>query len=117
MNPTWQILIGVAIAYAPMAAVLVFLLWRDGAFSPSPQDQPDIFTTPARKSYCRLASEIRDYALHLNDPLQNQHELGQRINFIRSCRLVMTTVGFDVGVHQWAGRIIDDDDKGPPQPL
>jgi len=24
----------------------------------------------------------------------------------------MTTIGFDVGAHPWAGRIIDDDDNG-----
>ena len=53
-----------------------------------------------RNSYCRLASEIRDRASHINDPLINQYELAQRIKFIRACRLVMTTASVGRAYHR-----------------
>jgi hypothetical protein len=116
---TWQsIAAAVLLVYSPTILFLLFIIWRDGAFSrslPRPE-HPEILTT-ARKPYCRLASEIRDYASHLNDPLKNQSELASRIQFIRACRLVMTTVGFEVSAHSWAGRVIaDDDDNGSEAP-
>jgi hypothetical protein len=80
---TWQsIAAAVLLVYSPTILFLLFIIWRDGAFSrssPRPE-HPEILTT-ARKSYCRLASEIRDYASHLNDPLKNQSELASRIQF------------------------------------
>ena len=115
---TWQfIAVAVLLLYSPAILFLLFIIWRDGAFSrssPRPE-HPEILTT-ARKSYCRLASEIRDRASHLNDPLKNQSELASRIQFIRSCRFVMTTVGFEVSAHSWAGRVIDDEDNGSEAP-
>jgi hypothetical protein len=112
----WQfIAVAVLLLYSPAILFLLFIIWRNGTFSPSlRRERPEILTTDC-KSYCRLASEIRDRASHINDPLQNQSELAQRIKFIRSCKLVMTAVGFEVSAHSWAGRIIDDDDgEAPP---
>jgi hypothetical protein len=110
---TWQfIAVAVLLLYSPAILFLLFIIWRNGTLR---RERPEILTTN-RKSYCRLASEIRDRASHLNDPLKNQSELASRIQFIRSCRLVMTTVGFEVSAHSWAGRIIDDDDNGSEAP-
>jgi hypothetical protein len=119
MVTTWQaILVGVAIAYAPMAVILVFIVWRDGAFSRSSprREQPEIFTRD-RVPYARLASEIRNAAEHVNDtPLVNQTELAQRIQFLNSCKFALVQVGFDIGPLPWAGRVIadDDDNEAPP---
>ena len=114
---TWQfIAVAVLLLYSPAILFLLFIIWRGGTFSPSlRRERPEILATD-RKSYCRLASEIRDRASHLNDPLKNQSELASRIQFIRSCRFVMTTVGFEVSAHSWAGRVIDDEDYGSEAP-
>jgi hypothetical protein len=114
---TWQfIAVAVLLLYSPAILFLLFIVWRGGTFSPSMRrGRPEILTKD-RKSYCRLASEIRDRASHLNDPLKNQSELASRIQFIRSCRFVMTTVGFEVSAHSWAGRVIDDEDNGSEAP-
>ncbi len=122
---TWQfIAVAVLLLYSPAILFLLFIIWRGGTFSPSlrrtfspslRRGRPEILTKD-RKSYCRLASEIRDRASHLNDPLKNQSELASRIQFIRSCRFVMTTVGFEVSAHSWAGRVIDDEDNGSEAP-
>ena len=118
MTTTWQaILIGIALAYAPLAAILVFILRRDGAFSRfSPRRyKPEILTSD-RVPYSRLASEVRNAAEHVNDtPLINQTELAQRIQFLNSCKFALVQVGFDIGPLPWAGRIIaDDDNEAPP---
>jgi hypothetical protein len=114
---TWQfIAVAVLLLYSPAILFLLFIVWRGGTFGPSlRRGRLEILTTD-RKSYCRLASEIRDRASHLNDPLKNQSELASRIQFIRSCRFVMTTVGFEVSAHLWAGRVIDDGDNGSEAP-
>ena len=114
---TWQfIAAAVLLLYSPAILFLLFIIWRGGTFSPSlRRKRPEILATD-RKSYCWLASAIRDRASHLNDPLKNQSELSSRIQFIRSCRFVMTTVGFEVSAHSWAGRVIDDEDNGSEAP-
>jgi hypothetical protein len=115
MNPTWQILIGVAIAYAPMAVILVFIQWRDGAFSSfSPRRYKPEILIRDHVPYSRLASEVRNAAEHVNDPLRNQHELSEWLALIQSCRCVLVAVNFDVGAHPGAGRIIEDDDNETP---
>jgi len=67
----WQfIAVAVLLLYSPAILFLLFIIWRNGTFSPSlRRERPEILTTD-RKSYCRLASEIRDRASHINDPLQ-----------------------------------------------
>jgi hypothetical protein len=112
MVTTWQaILFGVALAYSLAVIFIAFILWRDGMFySSPPRDQPEIFTRD-RVPYSRLAGEIRDCASRINDPLANQTELAQRIQFLNSCKFALVQVGFDIGPHPWAGRIIDDDDN------
>jgi hypothetical protein len=112
MVTTWQaILVGVALAYAPLVAILVFILRRDGAFSPfSPRRYKPEIVTSDRVPYSRLASEVRNAAEHVNDPLRNQHELSERLALIQSCRCVLVAVNFDVGAHPGAGRIVEDDD-------
>jgi hypothetical protein len=114
---TWQfIAAAVLLLYSPAILFLLFIIWRGGTFSPSLRRERSKILATDRKSYCRLASEIRDRALHLNDPLKNQSELVSRIQFIRSCRFVMTTVGFEVSAHSWAGRVIDDEGDGSEAP-
>ena len=114
---TWQfIAVAVLLLYSPAISFLLFIIWRNGTFRPSLRRERSEILATDRKSYCRLASEIRDRASHLNDPLKNQNELASRIQFIRSCRFVMTTVGFEVSAHSWAGRVIDDEDNGSEAP-
>jgi hypothetical protein len=116
---TWQfIAVAVLLLYSPTILFLVFIVWRDGTFSPfSPRwYKPEIFKSD-RVPYSRLASEIRNAAEHINGPLRNHSEIAERLALIQSCKLVMTTVGFEVGVHPWAGRVIaDDDDNGSEAP-
>jgi hypothetical protein len=116
--PTWQsIAAAVLLVYSPTILFLVFIVWRDGTFSPSPRRyKPEILISD-RVPYSRLAGEIRDCASRINDPLQNQSELAQRIQFLNSCKFALIQVGFEIGPLPWAGHVIaDDDDNGSEAP-
>jgi hypothetical protein len=67
--------------------------------------------------YTRLASEIRNAAERINEPLANQTELAQRISFLNSCKFTLVQVGFEIGPLPWAGRLIADDDSDAAPPI
>ena len=98
------ILFGVAIAYAPMAAILVFILWRDGSFS---------LTLPRRAHpeilFNDLASDLRTYADSINQALISREELASRLRVVESCRAVLIAVGYSVCMNR-APAIIEDDE-------
>jgi hypothetical protein len=96
--------------------LLAYFLWRDNSSSPPRSDHPEIFTR-GRIPYFRLADEIRDCASRINEPLRNQTELAQRIQFLNSCKFALIQVGFEIGPLPWAGHVIaDDDDNGSEAP-
>jgi hypothetical protein len=113
MVTTWQaILIGVAVAYAPVILLIAVIYFRDGAFSrPRPEPPKNI-----SDHLENIAADLIAFAPRVHDVLETPAALTARLRLLQACRVVLIEVGFTVEMYREA-RLIDDDDGNGNAPL